>query len=97
MTSIVKATVHLDDTPIVELKTVRNSDSITMYYLVHAESTVEAMERVSEAGINLDGHEIVSDYDCTGEWFARPVTIREIEYSPLLNMYIVPMYWGQDV
>lgn len=93
---IVTATTK-DDSNIVSVTVESDSFSRDYFYMVKADSAEHAIKIAKEEGINLDGHDFHSDYDCTGIWFASPVNVKSVEYSELLGMYIIPMHWRQDV
>lgn len=89
--------ISKDDSNVVAVTVENDFDSRNYFYMVKAESAEHAIKVVQNEGINLDGHDFHSDYDCTGIWFANPVNVNEVEYSELMGMFIIPMYWRKDV
>ncbi|MFM2668546.1 hypothetical protein AAFX24_27785 [Vibrio mediterranei] len=72
-------------------------EAVDVYFFVCATSPIAAIERTANAGYNLDGHHIESDYDCTGQWFASPVHHKDVSWDNATGCYVIPMSWRLDV
>ncbi|EGQ9284555.1 hypothetical protein F7U66_01610 [Vibrio parahaemolyticus] len=73
-----------------------NSDARDHFYMVNADSANEAIDKVRQAGIITDGADHTRG-DCCGGWFCGNVTESECEYNELMRLWIVPVYWRQNV
>ncbi|MGD1524133.1 hypothetical protein [Vibrio owensii] len=72
-------------------------DSETILYYIKASSKSEAIELLHSYGFNMAGHRIISDYDCTGQWFASSASTYSTKWSKVHKCYVVKMHWARDV
>jgi hypothetical protein len=69
----------------------------TKLIFVKAADKQAALDLIHEKVAYSEGRRIYSSYDCTGEWFAGEIRLRNIFWHKARKMYVARQRWNQDV
>ncbi|MCY9864980.1 hypothetical protein OTK49_20910 [Vibrio coralliirubri] len=74
-----------------------NSEEQIMFYTVRAKTAEDAIQKLADYGVNIEGHRNETDYDCSGQWCAAPLTARNAIEIPHTGVWVLKHWWSLDV
>lgn len=68
-----------------------------MIYTVRADTAESAIQKLADYGVNVQGNRNETDYDCSGQWCAAPLTAQNAIEIPHSGVWVLKHWWSLDV